>query len=467
MARLAPRLKFIPDVSTENNAMRTLAVISGAGSLPEVQPFPVQQDNLTFEGFTLSEQQARIIGTLSFNNFTALTVNCGPGTGKTTTLVLSVLSRMENTESISLMTAMSNGAVAAAAEKLIDVDKKRRCKAVRFISNQNFLSVEKEHCTAIDFPIIWPDFLLNLVRRFDQRHEPLYPDIVDATIYLCRFGRLIRKSLRRADLRTAANEQPVKNKVDLMLLDEASQLPRYAFIAVCHTFPNARPVLIGDVHQLGSQGREFDYVLILTSRTSGSSAFLDNRQRINVALNNGPAFTATADWDAILQYATFCYNSTVHQTTGETPFFLVFGRDPTLTIERIIDPAPRSTKTNIPLFKEALITTLEEAWSEAAKNSQRAQEEYQKRANQGAQGSNLRTGDRVIYKDYHANSHIHGEKITKEGIPSEAKMEETKGAFETIEVIDVDDTDAGVDTSKRAPGEEAAQEDVEMMDAAE
>uniref|UniRef100_A0A8R1DUB8 Uncharacterized protein n=1 Tax=Caenorhabditis japonica TaxID=281687 RepID=A0A8R1DUB8_CAEJA len=61
---------------------------------------------------------------------------------------------------------------------------------------------------------------------------------------------------------------------------------------------------------------------------------------------------------------------------------------------------PRSTKTDIPLFKEALITTLEEAWSEAAKNSQRAQEEYQKRANQGAQGSNLRTGDRVMYKDY-------------------------------------------------------------------
>uniref|UniRef100_A0A8R1HVU4 RNA-directed DNA polymerase n=1 Tax=Caenorhabditis japonica TaxID=281687 RepID=A0A8R1HVU4_CAEJA len=98
-----------------------------------------------------------------------------------------------------------------------------------------------------------------------------------------------------------------------------------------------------------------------------------------------------SDWDAILQYATFCYNRAVHQTTGETPFFLVFGRDPTLTIDRIIDPAPRSTKTDIPLLEEALITTFEEAWPEAAKNSQRAQEEYQKRANQGAQGSNLRS----------------------------------------------------------------------------
>uniref|UniRef100_A0A8R1IMZ4 Uncharacterized protein n=1 Tax=Caenorhabditis japonica TaxID=281687 RepID=A0A8R1IMZ4_CAEJA len=44
-------------------------------------------------------------------------------------------------------------------------------------------------------------------------------------------------------------------------------------------------------------------------------------------------------------------------------------------------------------------------------------------------------------------------------------MEEAGGAAEEIEVIDVDDTDA--DTGMRAPGEEEAQEDVEMMVAAE
>uniref|UniRef100_A0A8R1DZW4 RNA-directed DNA polymerase n=1 Tax=Caenorhabditis japonica TaxID=281687 RepID=A0A8R1DZW4_CAEJA len=54
-----------------------------------------------------------------------------------------------------------------------------------------------------------------------------------------------------------------------------------------------------------------------------------------------------SDWDTILPFTTFSYNNTVHSTTGETPFFLVFGRDPTLTIDRIIDPAPATKRTDI------------------------------------------------------------------------------------------------------------------------
>uniref|UniRef100_A0A8R1EEU6 Integrase catalytic domain-containing protein n=1 Tax=Caenorhabditis japonica TaxID=281687 RepID=A0A8R1EEU6_CAEJA len=42
---------------------------------------------------------------------------------------------------------------------------------------------------------------------------------------------------------------------------------------------------------------------------------------------------AHTDWDTILPYITFCYNTTIHSTTGETPFFLLFGRDPVFTID--------------------------------------------------------------------------------------------------------------------------------------
>uniref|UniRef100_A0A8R1ETR1 Uncharacterized protein n=1 Tax=Caenorhabditis japonica TaxID=281687 RepID=A0A8R1ETR1_CAEJA len=285
MARLAPRLRNIPEVSEINNAMRTLAAVSGAGALPALEPFPVDHENLTMGEFVLSEQQASIIGTLSLNYFTALAVNCGPGTGKTTTLALAVLSRIENTPSCSLMTAMSNSAVTATVKALFKTDKQRKCKAVRLISSQNRASTEHEHRTPLDFPIIWPEFFFGLVTQFDQRHEPLYRDIVDATIYLVRCGKIFRRSLKRSDLRTSAGSKPVKtllvlfydlfkpdlvigtcasvrssygqpgmsrfaDQVELLLLDEASQLPRYAFTAICHTFPRARPVLLGDVHQL-------------------------------------------------------------------------------------------------------------------------------------------------------------------------------------------------------------------------
>ncbi|KAL4004410.1 P2Y purinoceptor 4 [Sarotherodon galilaeus] len=50
------------------------------------------------------------------------------------------------------------------------------------------------------------------------------------------------------------------------------------------------------------------------------------------------------DWAACLPHVLFCYNSTPHQGTGESPFFLMFGRDPELPIDflpgRIQDPVP-------------------------------------------------------------------------------------------------------------------------------
>lgn len=37
-----------------------------------------------------------------------------------------------------------------------------------------------------------------------------------------------------------------------------------------------------------------------------------------------------SDWDILLCYATFCYNTTVHTSTNFTPYELVFGRKPNI-----------------------------------------------------------------------------------------------------------------------------------------
>uniref|UniRef100_A0A6G5A997 Putative tick transposon n=1 Tax=Rhipicephalus microplus TaxID=6941 RepID=A0A6G5A997_RHIMP len=45
------------------------------------------------------------------------------------------------------------------------------------------------------------------------------------------------------------------------------------------------------------------------------------------------------DWDLALPYVTFAYNSSRHDTAGYSPFFLLFGREPTLPPDIVI-PSP-------------------------------------------------------------------------------------------------------------------------------
>lgn len=47
------------------------------------------------------------------------------------------------------------------------------------------------------------------------------------------------------------------------------------------------------------------------------------------------------DWNSYLPQLFFCYNTTPHQSTGESPFFLMFGQEPRLPVDllsRIQEP---------------------------------------------------------------------------------------------------------------------------------
>lgn len=54
--------------------------------------------------------------------------------------------------------------------------------------------------------------------------------------------------------------------------------------------------------------------------------------------------TRKHDWASCLPQVVYCYNTTPHPTTGESPYFLMFGREPTLPIDfllgRVPDPVP-------------------------------------------------------------------------------------------------------------------------------
>lgn len=51
------------------------------------------------------------------------------------------------------------------------------------------------------------------------------------------------------------------------------------------------------------------------------------------------------DWDVALPYITFAYNSSRHDTAGFSPFYLLYGRDPTLPFDTLLPSAVQSPST--------------------------------------------------------------------------------------------------------------------------
>ncbi|XGW32203.1 hypothetical protein V3C99_010411 [Haemonchus contortus] len=86
---------------------------------------------------------------------------------------------------------------------------------------------------------------------------------------------------------------------------------------------------------------------------------------------------AQTDWDQFVPACTFMYNTSTHSSTLNTPFFLMFGRDPVLNIDLIIRhheerhvPSDSTTQT----YVERLLPVLHSAWEAAFRfNTKQAQ----------------------------------------------------------------------------------------------
>ncbi|CAI2345915.1 unnamed protein product [Caenorhabditis sp. 36 PRJEB53466] len=113
------------------------------------------------------------------------------------------------------------------------------------------------------------------------------------------------------------------------------------------------------------------------------------------------------DWDLLLPAITFCYNTSTHSTTQETPFYLMFGRDPVFHVDRILNPEPTALKTiDAEQLRESLTTTLQEAWTTAREHAVKAQETFKANADTAVKPSDIKPGDRVLMKNYGAKTKL-------------------------------------------------------------
>ncbi len=103
------------------------------------------------------------------------------------------------------------------------------------------------------------------------------------------------------------------------------------------------------------------------------------------------------DWDLFLPFATFAANSSVHETTHETPFFLTYGRDPALPIERTLNfQLSPYVQLEDASYAEQMQHHLTTAWQEAERHSHMAQERQARYHDAHAKETTYQEGDKVL-----------------------------------------------------------------------
>jgi hypothetical protein len=101
------------------------------------------------------------------------------------------------------------------------------------------------------------------------------------------------------------------------------------------------------------------------------------------------------DWEDMLDDVCFAYHTSIHSSTQETPFFLLYGRDPNIPIHNFLDAIPRSTLSSsdfVSLRMEALSVAFQKAREENAKAREQQRAQYNKRA----KVFKYQVGDRVL-----------------------------------------------------------------------
>ncbi len=100
------------------------------------------------------------------------------------------------------------------------------------------------------------------------------------------------------------------------------------------------------------------------------------------------------DWDEYLSLALFAYRTATHESTGESPFYLLYGRDAIL---------PVNLHYNIPTtyaderaYKEVLTERLQDAWKLTRINIQKAQEHQKSSYDKSVIASDFHIGDQVL-----------------------------------------------------------------------
>jgi hypothetical protein len=104
------------------------------------------------------------------------------------------------------------------------------------------------------------------------------------------------------------------------------------------------------------------------------------------------------DWDVLIPFVQLAYNSTIHSTTGDSPYYLMYGRLPNLPSQSPLTVAVNHGAEDEDGV-EGLKFRLHRAWQWADKLTKANQDEYKRQFDKKAKISPLKVGDHVLYYD--------------------------------------------------------------------
>ena len=79
------------------------------------------------------------------------------------------------------------------------------------------------------------------------------------------------------------------------------------------------------------------------------------------------------EWDELLPYVLFAYRATLQSSTGESPFRLLYGRDPQLPTETALCPPVQRETVQLDSYNAMMINMMGKMWEVAQQNVRKAQ----------------------------------------------------------------------------------------------
>ena len=81
-----------------------------------------------------------------------------------------------------------------------------------------------------------------------------------------------------------------------------------------------------------------------------------------IAMLSKPLAANGRDWDERVPFVLFAFRASPLHSTGECPFFLMYGKDPVLPTDAVLNPPPVRCAIHLDDYKTHVVQNMSEAW---------------------------------------------------------------------------------------------------------